>query len=1062
MAKTLKDLGQNLFNFLNTPTTKAGRMSQNTQNVRNMVNPRWNPVEQFKATGSLVNQGINAAAAQDRTNTPQRLSSQFLTNFNNFSTLGATSGMGFAPASNLERGAAVAGGITALVNPLNPMNKALVGLDRLGMGAASRFIPQGAPQLVQRFAPHIGGELAQTGGIAALRVAQNREFDPVEDLAFGLGARAAFGAPGLVAQMGKGSIQKALKTIKGQKGAVELPNPFAKGMDLPPAKPTSKILKLKSVHPKEGIYKNPAKIGSETLIEQSGGWKPGLREQFDMALFNKDSKAVKAMLPDVPAEYRAKFSQEIQKLTSTPSLKSILENEQGFVRLGDDGRKIADQKFDTAKFEVTPDQSKTLTRLQKTLGLDTRKVRTFEEMKSMADELGTNPKKLLEDIQNRRITDSEVIALGNQIKTSADRISSLSKQLKRSPQDAVLRGKLDAEEQLLNQAVGKRITGGTEAGRAVVAFKQLANKTLEPAYWLDKAQRQLGVERALKADEIDAINDLIKSKDTLGLAHFISGLGESTMREKMVGLWKAGLLTGVRTHEANIISNTGMGALETIKDIPAAAFDATRSMITGGPRAKAFALDEITSQPSGAIRGLKQGKEYLKSGLDPRDIERAELYRKLRFGDTRGGKVAQKFTDTVFGALGAEDKVFREAAFNRSMMEQLKVAQINGQLDTQIARQVQVDPNGVFDNPIIKQLQERAVQDAAHATFTKENAAASAIAGFRAGGNAGTKLVSDVTMPFVKTPTNVAEALLDYSPAGFVKDVVKRALNAKSVDDRRLAESFGRSTVGSGIVALGYILAQHGMVRGAEEPYNTAANAQDRLEQAPGNSIFIGGEWRKIDRVSPLGNLLILGSEAFKNGGDITKTAFGAVKSLSEQTFLKGLAGGLEAVNNPEQSASNYADSTISSVIPTLMADFARATDSTGNKRDTQDGLTARLMSRLPGWRNELPEKLNPLGEPEPEPNGFLGSLFDPLNSTAPNNDPLVKEFTRVGYDLNYVGKEISKQKLAPNIQREYQRRAGEQVRKATATVIGSPIYKRMNTDQQGAQLRKRSIKQRT
>lgn len=62
------------------------------------------------------------------------------------------------------------------------------------------------------------------------------------------------------------------------------------------------------------INYTPLKQGPsiENIIESSGGWKPGARAQFDAALLHKDIPTVQRMLPEVPGEYRQRFSKEIQ------------------------------------------------------------------------------------------------------------------------------------------------------------------------------------------------------------------------------------------------------------------------------------------------------------------------------------------------------------------------------------------------------------------------------------------------------------------------------------------------------------------------------------------------------------------------------------------------------------------------------------------------------------------------------------------------------------------------------------------------------------------------------
>lgn len=56
------------------------------------------------------------------------------------------------------------------------------------------------------------------------------------------------------------------------------------------------------------------KLTPEQFIEQMGGWKPGLRTQFDSALQSKDVATVNKLLPNVPEEYKIRFADEINKV----------------------------------------------------------------------------------------------------------------------------------------------------------------------------------------------------------------------------------------------------------------------------------------------------------------------------------------------------------------------------------------------------------------------------------------------------------------------------------------------------------------------------------------------------------------------------------------------------------------------------------------------------------------------------------------------------------------------------------------------------------------------------
>lgn len=696
--------------------------------------------------------------------------------------------------------------------------------------------------------------------------------------------------------------------------------------------------------------------------------------------------------------------------------------------------KVVDQIFNTEKFKLSKKNRKTLDSLRKSLGFETRDVRSFDEMRDLAEELGTDPSKLIRDVQNNRITDSEVIALTNVINTSTDRISALTKQLKSDPSNSLLRTKLGQEEQLLSQAIGKRIRGGTEAGRAVVAFRNIARKNMDPAYWLDKAKRQIGGDKDLPTDVVVAINGLIKNKDRLGLARFVSMLGESSTWDKAVGLWKAGLLTSFRTHEANIISNLGAGVMETIKDIPAVGFDIIRSKLTGSPREKAFGIKVLQEMAVGAKRGIGVAKNILAEGVDPRDVDKLDIYKPLRFGNTIGGRFAQAYTNVIFRGLGAGDKIFYETAYGRSLAEQSLLETINKNLSAEEASKLLANPT--------EDMITRAVAAAEEATFTKKNVLADVIQGAKNRATGPTRAGVELLAPFVKTPANVAEAIFNYTPAGFLKDAVKKVLKGESVSNQRLAESFGRSATGMGLLWAGSQLAD--IIQGPS-PASESERSQMYLEGRQPNSILVNGKWVRVDKISPLGNLLILGAEYKKSGGDLMSTAFTGVKSLTEQTFLKGVSSGLQAVNDPSNYAGSFVENTAGGVIPTIISDVGRGTDDFMREAE---GPFERIQSRIPAVREGLPERLDALGEPIAQEEGILGAMFDPFNASPATNDPLIQEFSRVGYSLNTVGDSIGGVKLTSAQQREFQRVAGAKIKEIVPQVISSSAYQSATDDQ--------------
>ena len=157
---------------------------------------------------------------------------------------------------------------------------------------------------------------------------------------------------------------------------------------------------------------------------------------------------------------------------------------------------------------------------------------------------------------------------------------------------------------------------GTELGRAVHAFANYDKTTPEGA--LKFAQQKIneynrnniGSELKVSDDQIKNIFDKAHSVQEMPqgrdrniasyqLMEEVNNLIPSTISDKAITVWKAGLLTSLRTTERNIVGNTIHGMAEVAKDIPATRFDKLMALKTG-QRTKTFTLD-------GSWDGAKKG-----------------------------------------------------------------------------------------------------------------------------------------------------------------------------------------------------------------------------------------------------------------------------------------------------------------------------------------------------------------------------------------------------------------------------------------------------------------------
>ncbi len=722
-----------------------------------------------------------------------------------------------------------------------------------------------------------------------------------------------------------------------------------------------------------------------------------------------------------PSAFKEVLANPKAHTAETVTLAKRLKSEGGFADFAK--KKIVEQKFRADKLDLPPEQEAAIVKRLEALGLTQRTVRTFGEMEDAAKALGVDFDKLLKTTSTARLVDKELIALKNGIASNSDLIARKEAEILANPlKSKELQVDINRASAQINQALSKLIKGGTEAGRAVVSFRILANKTLEPAFWLKKAKEIVGKE--LTNEEITEmtriIGDLIGKGDRAGLATYVASLRNPSVFEKMTILWKAGLLTSPTTHQANILGNISMAALETASDIPATGFDMLASAARMGLGKGAKRTTTIT--PASIVSKIKEVKraggkafEYFRTGTYSDDLlQKYDLPRNISFKN----KILNGYVQGVMRSLGAEDVFFREIAMQESFVKQAIVIaknKISGGLIAKGQRKAEIAK--LLREPTV-QMTQTAIDVAERATFQNKNLVAEMIqSGRRAVSKKGIKgealaAGTEIVAPFVRTPTNIAARILDFSPAGFVKAAL-RAIKPTNKTQELVVKDLGRAVTGSGIIALGGLLAEKGLLVG-NAPISKSERDQFFAEGKRPNSILIGGEYRQLNRISPLGNLLTLGAEfdSLSQDRDLVGTGIAstgsAMKTLTDQTFLKGVSGAVKAINNPERNAQAYINQMIASTVPSIIGKAAKTVDPISRR---PEGIRESVENRIPFLSKNLAVRRDSLGNAVKTSSG-RATLVDPFASTEVVDNPVLNEARNAGVFIGLPSQTISGAKL--------------------------------------------------
>lgn len=621
-------------------------------------------------------------------------------------------------------------------------------------------------------------------------------------------------------------------------------------------------------------------------------------------------------------------------------------------------------------------------------------VRNTESLwKQAVEEVAKNPLGAFKDIEDAR-SDKAIakgIALAEYFKAQGDNASSSAVYIKlaerateagRKVQALSLIKKSTPEGMLMNISRQIDAYNNLQDKRGRFAKDKIVLDDQTRAYWYQRLQEIYEMPTKTKEQE--------RTKK-IAMGQFnkeVSKIFPSKKWDKTMAIWKAGLLSAPTTHIRNIVGNTANLIGETVSNIVSVPADFVASKFTG---IRSATLKGTKGYGRGLAEGLKTAGDIMHTGVDTSGDVIAKYDSKDVHFDSKLGKGIQAYTDTIFRALNAADKPFKQGMFESSIDSQAYAMAKNKGLK---GKEAKAYAEKLIKNPTVE-MQEAATMDAEMATFQQPTALGNAIRGAKnKGGNVGKAL--DVLTPFTQVPSAVADQAVNYSPLGLVKAVkqfgdVKKAINAGLSEaqimqlQRKAVKQTGRFLTGATLIGAGVILAKNGMLSGAakDDKERRQWQAEGKME----NAVKVGNDWFSLDSIAPELLILNAGGQLYKdlkNSNDISatlaKSGLNVAKQFTEQSYMTGLKSGLDAVTDPEQSVGKLFGSLATSAIPNAVKKGAQALD---DKQRQVNSLEDSLKASIPGLKNTLPQKYDVYGRPIQNDMDFLETLFSPVKRTS-------------------------------------------------------------------------------
>ena len=676
-------------------------------------------------------------------------------------------------------------------------------------------------------------------------------------------------------------------------------------------------------------------------------------------------------------------------------------------------------------------------------GMDPKEVVTHEQTIRIAESLGLDA----QDIARRlggaggAPAGAEMLAARNIISSNVRRIDELFQQLKDngihidSDEAAPYVAQINTLQGETNALLAKYMPASTATGRALNAMKIAAQDSMDPATWVIRAARVSGVTE-LPPSIAAEITRLTNAKDKQGLMKLLANLQKSDVSEQVVTIGKAAMLSAIPTHVMNLLGTAyNVFNVEHLKDLPAGKwFDPIISAWAGTERTKHWGsvAAQLEAAKKGAQQGLEGAQDVLHGRLPEGSIERWDQIRQVNIDLAQRtpllkhvpalpkiiDRALDVFQKSVFGALGAGDAVLTGFAVQRSLAEQARVIALNEGLK---GPELYARAAAILAEETTPEMMLEAVSQGMLATFRNQGIVGQGIAGMKRGirqaakkvaGIAGagdpahtaTYMATEGLIPWSMTPSNVITRVAEMSPLGalyvaadpyFWKLVTKRVTKATEspAAQKRIVERLGRSTVGTAPLLLGIYLYNEGLL---SLGWRQEKAGQRELTGEEENAWLMGDDWISMERLSPIGNMVILGGQiahewanarrdvGTDTAADIRATAVGGALSMGktgyEMSFLESLRRVGEFFTGAERETGrkNLLAGVAGMFVPNILKRLNRWADPTMRPRET---VGDKLLEGIPGGARLLgrPARVDPFGETRKYREGFYATMIDPF-----------------------------------------------------------------------------------
>ena len=592
--------------------------------------------------------------------------------------------------------------------------------------------------------------------------------------------------------------------------------------------------------------------------------------------------------------------------------------------------------------------------------------------------------------------------------------------------------------------------------------------------WTPSDAQQVG-DLMLKAQQVGVDTIQGRTFEAQAMAVIAKRMPPETAPKKVVSLLMDNMLCNFKT----LVSRNAGGNLifsvpEAVREnVIAAPIDWVVSNATG---ARTTYFDPVGKSAAWGI-GLKKGATEMMSDIKngvhtARSGDTASVFaQKKVFGDKGIGKIGNAYNDVTGSLLELGDRPFYEAAY-ASKMRDLVRARAQGKLPAEFSGK-----NFDVYAPIVA---KRAAEEA---VFQNNGMVAQGFSGLKSAigkiskGTTGSSFMEQASLPFTKTPGNLVERAIEYSPFGAVKNAAQTVgeIRHGTFNQQRFVNEASRNLIGSGLFVLGGNLLDKGYITGS------LSNDKDEREMQKNAgmqeySFHIGDKYVSYAWIPVIGPALAGAADFYQNlNGQDAENVMSAIadsakayvqSAMFEQSSLSSLKDMFSNQTSTADGIVNTAVGAASQAIPSIVRQAVYAADpyerQTYVSGDSVQSALNGMKASLPFLRGKLPIKVDEQGNDKFASQGrgtayrIAENMLFPTRITQDARNAVRDELSRLnqttGETKHFQNKVTYKVKngnqermLTPAESMSYQRTFGQFSTKEIQSVMRSSVYRTLS-----------------